>query len=91
MTRQRMGLLDGFTDADRDTMLYEYFWAASEVGGQFPPVRSFARIFVRRRDLQVFTSDTGAAKARVLLIDPELTARARFGWVRSLIARLSRR
>ena len=90
MTRQQMRLLDGFTDADRNTMLYEYFWAASDVGGHFPPVRSLARIFVRRRDLQVFTSDAGAGKAGVLLIDPELRARARFGWVRSLIARLRR-
>jgi hypothetical protein len=86
-----MGLLDGFTDADRDTMLYEYFGAASDAGGHFPPVRGFARIFVRRRDLQVFTSDAGAPKTGVLLIDPGLTARARLGRVRSLIARLSRR
>jgi hypothetical protein len=82
MTRRHVGLLDGFTDADRDEMLYEYFWAASEVGGHFPPVRSLVRIFFRRRNLQVFTSNVGAAKISVLQMNPKLTARirrARFG------------
>jgi hypothetical protein len=77
MTRQAMGLFDGFTNAERDDMLYGYFSAASEVGGHLPPVRSFARIFVRRRKLQVFMSSAGAAEISVLQIDPALIARRR--------------
>ena len=91
MTRPQVGLLDGFSDADRENRFYARFGAVCDEGGRFPPVRSLARIFFPKRNLQVFTSGAGAAKAGVLLIDPELTARARFGWVRSLIARLSRR
>jgi hypothetical protein len=82
MIRPQVGLLDGFAEADRDTMFYGYFSAASDVGGHLPPVRSFARIFFRRHELQVFASNAGAAKISVSLIDPKLTAgvrRARFG------------
>jgi hypothetical protein len=75
MTRQPMGLFDGFTNAERDDMLYGYFSAASEVGGHLPPIRSFARIFVRRRKLQVFMSS--AAEISVLQIDPSLMTRRR--------------
>jgi hypothetical protein len=77
MTRQPVGLFDGFTNAERDDMLYGYFSAASEVGGHLPPVRGFARIFVRRRKLQVFMSSAGAAQTSVLQIDPALIARRR--------------
>ena len=42
MTRQPVGLFDGFTNAERDDMLYGYFSAASEVGGHLPQVRGFA-------------------------------------------------
>jgi hypothetical protein len=73
---QRMGLSDGFTAADRNTMFYEYFWAASEVGGHLPPVRGFGRIFFRRRTLQVFTSNRDVAHATAL-IDPKFTAGVR--------------
>jgi hypothetical protein len=77
MTRQPVGLFDGFTNAERDDMLYGYFSAASEVGGHLPPVRGFARIFVRRRKLQVFMPSAGAAEISVLQIDPALIARRR--------------
>lgn len=82
MTRPPVGLLDGFTDADRDNIFYEYFSATSDVGGHLPPVHSFARIFFRRRKLVVFASNAGAAKISVVLIDPKLTGgvrRTRFG------------
>lgn len=81
MTRQQVGWFDGLSDAERDSMLYGYFSAASDVGGHFPPVRSLARIFFRRRKLEVFASNVGVAKISVLLIDPKLTGvrRARFG------------
>jgi hypothetical protein len=82
MTRLQVGFFDGFSDADRENRFYEHFSAVSDVGGRFPPVRSFARIFFPRRKLQVFTSDTGAATVSILLIDPKLTAgvrRVRFG------------
>lgn len=75
MTRQPMGLFDGFTNAERDDMLYGYFSTASEVGGHLPPIRSYARIFVRRRKLQVFMSS--AAEISVLQIDPALMTRRR--------------
>lgn len=77
MTRQPVRLLDGFTNAQRDDMLYGYFAAASDVGGHLPPVRSLARIFVRRRRLQVFVSGAGAGAASVLQIDPALLSRRR--------------
>jgi hypothetical protein len=77
MTRQAIGLFDGLTNAERDDMLYGYFSAASEVGGRLPLLRSFARIFVRRRKLQVFMSSAGAAEISILQIDPTLIARRR--------------
>jgi hypothetical protein len=77
MTRQAIGLFDGLTNAERDDMLYGYFAAASEVGGHLPLVRSFARIFVRRRKLQVFMSSAGAAEISILQIAPALIARRR--------------
>lgn len=89
MSSQQMRPFDGFADAEREAMLYSYYWAASEVGGHFPPVRSLARIFVRRR-VQVFVSDAGPAHGGALVIDPRLTAGTRLGRVRSLIARLGR-
>jgi hypothetical protein len=66
MAHQRVGLSDGFTNAERDDMLYGYFSAASEVGGHLPSIRSFARIFVHRRKLQVFMSSAGATEMSVL-------------------------
>lgn len=77
MTGQPIGLFDGFTDAARDDMLYSYFSAASDVGGHLPPVRSFARIFVRRRKLEVFLSSTVPATTSVLEVDPALISRRR--------------
>src|SRR5579864_3120951 len=74
MTRQQVRMLDGFTNAERDDMLYGYFWAASEVVGPFPPIRSFARFFFRRRKLRVFASNASAAEMSVLTMDPSLTA-----------------
>jgi hypothetical protein len=56
--------------------------AAADVGGHFPRVGRFARIFFRRRNLQVFASNAGAPRVSVVLIDPKLTAkvrRVRFG------------
>jgi hypothetical protein len=76
VTRQPMGLFDGFANAEHDDMLYNYFSAASEVGGHLPPIRSFARIFVRRK-LQVFMSSAGATQTSVLQIDPSLISRRR--------------
>jgi hypothetical protein len=78
MARQQVGMLDGLSNAERDTMLYGYFLAAADVGGHFPPVRSFARVFFRRRNPQVFASNAGAPRINVLLIDPAEVRRARF-------------
>ena len=77
MTRQPMGLFDGFTNAERDDLLYGYFSAASDVGGHLPPARGLARIFVRRRKLQVFTSGAGSGAVSVLQIDPALISARR--------------
>jgi hypothetical protein len=77
MTGQPVGLFDGFTDAARDDMLYGYFSTASDVGGHLPPVRSLARIFVRRRNLEVFLSRMRPATMSVLEIDPALISRRR--------------
>jgi hypothetical protein len=82
MTRHQVGSLDGLSNAERDTMLYGYFAAAADVGGHFSQVRSFARIFFRRRNLQVYASNAGAPRVSVVLIDPKPTAkvrRVRFG------------
>jgi hypothetical protein len=81
MTRPQAGLLDGFSDADRENRFYARFGAVSDEGGRFPPVRSLARIFLPRRNLQVFTSNAGAATISVLVINPKLITagrRARF-------------
>jgi hypothetical protein len=77
MTRRQMRAFDGFTDAERNQMLYEYFWAASDTGGHLPPVRGLARVFFRRRNVQVFASDTGAASISILAIDPKLPVKGR--------------
>ena len=79
MTSSQMGFFDGFSDADRENRFYECFSAAHDVGGRFPPVRSFARIFFPRRKLQVFTSNEGAATMSILVIDPKLAAGGRRG------------
>jgi hypothetical protein len=81
MIRPPVGLLDGFTDADRDNMFYEYFSATSDVGGHLPSVRGSSRIFYRRRELVVFASNAGAAKISAVLTDPRLTGvrHTRFG------------
>ena len=81
MARQQVGLFDGFSNADHDNTFYWYFSAAADVGGHFPPVRGLASVFLRRRNLQVFTSNVRAPASNALLIDPKLTAgvrRARF-------------
>jgi hypothetical protein len=74
MTRQQVGLADGLSSADRNEMLYGYFSAAADVGGHFPPVRSFARIFVRRRNVQVFASNAGDPGISVGLTNPDFNA-----------------
>jgi hypothetical protein len=74
-----MGSLDGLSDADREARFYGYCSTASDVRGRVS-VRGLARIFFRqheRRDLQVFTSDTGAATVSVLLVNPKFTSGAR--------------
>lgn len=76
MTGRPVRLLDGLSDADRDNRFYGSFVTASDLRGRVP-VRGLARVFVRRRNLQVFTSDADAAKAGVLQIDPRLTSGAR--------------
>ncbi len=81
MIGQPVQLLDGLSDADRDNRFYGSFVTASDLCGHVS-VRGLARIFVRRRNLQVFTSNADAAKISVLLIDPRLASgvrRARFG------------
>lgn len=81
MMGQPVKLLDGLSDADRDNRFYGSFVTASDLCGHVS-VRGLARIFFRRRNLQVFTSNADAAKISVLLIDPKLTSgarRARFG------------
>jgi hypothetical protein len=71
-----MGSLDGLSDADREARFYWYCSSASDVRGRVS-VRGLARIFFRRRDLQVFTSNTDAATVSVLLVDPKFTSGAR--------------
>jgi hypothetical protein len=71
-----MGSLDGLSDADREARFYFYSSTASDVRGRVS-VRGLARIFFRRRDLQVFTSTTGAATVSVLRVDPRFTSGAR--------------
>ena len=90
MTRQPMGLFDGFTNAERDDMLYRYFAAASEVGGHLPPLRSLARIFVRRSNVQVFMSSAGPAGTSVLQIDPALISRRRRARLAPIVRRRDR-
>jgi hypothetical protein len=74
-----MGSLDGLSDADREARFYGYSSMASDVRGRVS-VHGLARIFFRRyerRDLQIFTSNTDAATASVLLVDPKFTSGAR--------------
>ena len=81
MTRQQVGLADGLSSANQSDMLYGYFSAAADVGGHFPPVHSFAKVFFRRRNVQVFASNAGASRISVGLTDPGFNAgfhRARF-------------
>jgi hypothetical protein len=81
-----MRLLDGLSNADRENRLYGSYCTASDAGGHVS-VRGLARIFVRRRNLQIFTSNPDAATVSVLLAEPKLTSgahRARFGrWLDS--------
>jgi hypothetical protein len=71
-----MRSLDGLSDADREARFYWYCSTASDVRRRVS-VRGLARIFFRRRDLQVFTSNTDAATVSVLLVDPKFTSGAR--------------
>ena len=77
MIYPQVGMLDGFSDADRENRFYARFWTVSDEGGRFPPVRNVARIFFPRRNLQVFTSNAGAAPISVFQIDPKLITRGR--------------
>ena len=77
MGHHPIGYLDGLSNADRENRFYwRYYSPASDDGGHVS-VRGLARIFVRRRNLQIFTSDAGAAATTVLLADPALTSRTR--------------
>src|SRR5579862_75072 len=81
MRGQPLGLFGGLSDADRDNRFYGSFVTASDLRGHVS-VRGLARIFSRRRNLQVFSSKAGAATISVLLVDPKLISggrRARFG------------
>jgi hypothetical protein len=72
-----IGYLDGLSNADRENRFYwNYYSPASDDGGHVS-VRGLARIFVRRHNLQIFTSNADAATTSVLLVDPKLTSRAR--------------
>ena len=72
-----IGYLDGLSNADRENRFYGcYYSPVSDDGGR-PSVRGLARIFVRRRNLQIFTSKTDAASASVLQLDPRLMATTR--------------
>jgi hypothetical protein len=71
-----MRSLDGLSDADREARFYWYCSTASDVRRRVS-VRGLARIFFRRRDLQVFTSNTDAATVSVLLVDSKFTSGAR--------------
>ena len=72
-----IGYLDGLSNADRENRFYwRYYSPVSDDGGH-ASVRGLARIFVRRHDLQIFTSNAEAATTSILLIDPKLTSRAR--------------
>jgi hypothetical protein len=81
-----IGLLDGLSNADRENRLYGSYCHPSDASGHVS-VRGLARIFVRRRNLRIFTSNPDAAAVSVLLTDPKLTPgarRARFGlWLDS--------
>ncbi len=72
-----IGYLDGLSNAERENRFYwSYYSPASDDGGHVS-VRGLARIIVRRRNLHIFTSNADAARTSALLIDPELTSRAR--------------
>ena len=79
MTRRQVGLFDGLSNAERDNMLYGYFSAATDVGGHFPTVRSFARVFFRRRNVPVFSSnaDADAPRINAILANPKFTVGVR--------------
>ena len=77
MTRRQVGLFDGLSNAERDNMLYGYFSAATDVGGHFPTVRSFGRIFFRRRNVLVFSSNAGAPRISAVLTNPKFTVGVR--------------
>jgi hypothetical protein len=70
-------LLDGLSNADRENRFYWCYYSPESDDGGHVSVRGLARIFVRRRNLQIFTSNADAARASALLIDPKLTSRAR--------------
>jgi hypothetical protein len=72
-----IGYLDGLSNADRENRFYWCYYSPASDDGGHVSVRGLARIFVRRRNLQIFTSDADAARTSALLIDPKLTSRAR--------------
>jgi hypothetical protein len=72
-----IGYLDGLSNADRENRFYWCYYSPASDDGGHVSVRGLARIFVRRRNLKIFTSDADAARTSALLIDPALTSRAR--------------
>ena len=72
-----IGYFDGLSNADRENRFYWCYYSPASDDGGHVSVRGLARIFVRRRNLQIFTSNADAARASALLIDPKLTSRAR--------------
>jgi hypothetical protein len=77
MMSHPIGYFDGLSNADRENRFYWCYYSPASDDGGHVSVRGLARIFVRRRNLQIFTSNTDDATTSALLIDPKLTSRAR--------------
>jgi hypothetical protein len=72
-----IGYLDGLSNADRENRFYRCYYSPASDDGGHVSVRGLARIFVRRRNLQIFTSNADAAATSVLLLDPHLSSPGR--------------
>ena|SRR5690242_18010128 len=72
-----IGYLDGLSNADRENRFYRCYYSPASDDGGHVSVRGLPRIFVRRRNLQIFTSNADAARTSALLIDPKLTSTGR--------------
>jgi hypothetical protein len=72
-----IGYFDGLSNADRENRFYSCYYSPASDDGGHPSVRGLARIFVGRRQLQIFTSRTDAAATSILQIDTHLTSRDR--------------